>query len=204
MLAMAIRFQCGSCSQPIEVDDELASKVVGCPYCRNTVTTPAESTLEEPDRIPVASPLDASGGTFQAASTPPTGYIGAQAKSNPLAVAAFVLACAMVALQIGSGMILSAHDLEWEQLQEEMTSSGADFSSQFDAMNRFAKEHGGTFPTWVVVLGLMQLGSLAICLAAVVCGILALRRTARRALTIASLAICALFLALSCLGFMVS
>lgn len=52
---MAIRFQCPSCRQPIEVDDAWSGQSVACPYCRNVVTAPAASTWP-PGQVPVASP----------------------------------------------------------------------------------------------------------------------------------------------------
>ncbi len=201
---MTIRFQCGSCSQPIEVDDELASKVVGCPYCRNTVTAPTESTLAQPDRIPVASPLDASGGTFQAASTPPTGYAGAQAQSNPLAIVAFVSACAVFVLMFAYSAIAAGHLLELEQLAKDVERSGLGYSAVLEAMNKFAQDHGGEIPVWFLVMALFQLTSWAACLAAAICGVLALRQSTRRPLAVAALVICGVFLVISCLGLLLS
>jgi len=41
---MAIRFECPSCRQPIEVEDAWAGQSVACCYCHNVVTAPREST----------------------------------------------------------------------------------------------------------------------------------------------------------------
>ncbi len=68
---MAIRFQCPSCRQPIEVDDAWREQSVACPYCRNVVTAPASSTWP-PGQVPVASP---SRSAF--APPPPPGPAGA-------------------------------------------------------------------------------------------------------------------------------
>ncbi|MDX2197536.1 MAG: hypothetical protein SF069_01035 [Phycisphaerae bacterium] len=53
---MAIRFRCGQCSQPIEVDDPLAGKLARCPYCTAVVNVPTTSTLAE-EPIATARPL---------------------------------------------------------------------------------------------------------------------------------------------------
>jgi hypothetical protein len=53
---MAIQFQCPSCGQPIEIDDEWAGQEVSCPFCRKVVTAPANSTWHA-TRIPQAAPL---------------------------------------------------------------------------------------------------------------------------------------------------
>lgn len=53
---MAIRFNCLSCKQPIEVDDEWGGESVACPYCKKVVTAPSSSTWPGQD-IPEASPV---------------------------------------------------------------------------------------------------------------------------------------------------
>lgn len=69
---MAIQFACPGCSQPIEVDDEIAGKSAACPYCQRVVTVPGQTTyrpaelhaagLVEPDAPPpVAPPYSATG-----------------------------------------------------------------------------------------------------------------------------------------------
>src|ERR1051326_6963684 len=42
---MAIQFSCPGCSQPIEVDDQFAGQTAACPYCRQVVSVPVQSTL---------------------------------------------------------------------------------------------------------------------------------------------------------------
>lgn len=72
---MAIRFRCGQCSQPIEVDDPLAGKLARCPYCTAVVNVPATSTLmEEP--IATARPLPPlpPGGSSSPAGGGSSGY----------------------------------------------------------------------------------------------------------------------------------
>lgn len=53
--AMAIRFACPSCQQPIEVDDQWGDESVACPYCRQVVTAPSSSRWPA-NEIPMASP----------------------------------------------------------------------------------------------------------------------------------------------------
>jgi len=57
---MAIQFTCPSCSQPIEVDEDLGGKNATCPYCRNVVSVPVRSTLDAARVPPLARP--AAGG----------------------------------------------------------------------------------------------------------------------------------------------
>lgn len=52
---MAIQFNCPSCRQPIEVDDEHAGQVASCPYCRGVVTVPPTSTYQT-EPVPPARP----------------------------------------------------------------------------------------------------------------------------------------------------
>src|SRR3990172_4295660 len=151
MRTMAIRFQCGACSQPIEVDDEWASKAVACPYCRKTVTAPSESTLGDLTRIPMASPLGV--GEHAAAVPAPTvgSYAGADPSANPMAVASFILACIMVVLLLAGAMLVASHALDLEQLQKDLQQQpGAESGSQFRAMMEYVKAHGGRFPGWLV------------------------------------------------------
>jgi hypothetical protein len=52
--ALAIQFECSGCGKAIEVDDDLAGRLVACPYCQTTVRAPAQGTLVE--SVPVAQP----------------------------------------------------------------------------------------------------------------------------------------------------
>lgn len=188
MRIMAIRFQCGACSQPIEVDDEWAQRAVACPYCRKTITAPSESTLGDLSRIPMASPLMEVGGAVALRSSAPSSYSPPNPNANPLAVAAFILACGMVLLLLSGAMVLDSHSLEWEQLQKELQPQpGADAGSQFQSMMRYFEAHGGRLPWWLMAVGWMGFFAMAACPAAIVCGLLALRRRARRPLAVIAL-----------------
>ena len=52
---MAIRFECPSCHQPIEIEDDWAGRSVACCYCHQVVTAPRESTWSSTE-VPIASP----------------------------------------------------------------------------------------------------------------------------------------------------
>jgi hypothetical protein len=60
---MPIRFYCASCRRPIEVDDEHAGMVATCPYCRQVVPVPAQSTY-----VPTARPAEGGSEVFEAAA----------------------------------------------------------------------------------------------------------------------------------------
>ena len=53
---MAIQFLCPGCNQPIEVDDDQAAKRAACPYCRQVVTVPEQSTYRPEESVPSARP----------------------------------------------------------------------------------------------------------------------------------------------------
>lgn len=199
---MAIRFQCAACSQPIEVDDEWALRAVACPYCRKTITAPSESTLDDLARIPMASPLFAGGGAV-ALSTPAAGsFAPANANANPLAVAAFILAAATVLLLLSGAMIAASHALDLEQLQKEIQPRpGMDSGSQFQAIMEYFNAHGGQIPGWLIALGVLQMSAMAACAAAIVCGLLALRRKARRPLAVIALVSCGCVVLFFCVSF---
>ena len=188
MRGMAIRFQCGACSQPIEVDDEWAQRAVACPYCRKTITAPSESTLGDLSRIPMATPLMAVGSAVARPAPAPSSYAPPDSNANPLAVAAFILACAMVLFLLSGAMVLNSHSLEWEQLQKELQPQpGADAGSQFQSMMTYFEAHGGRLPGWLMAVGWLGIFAMAACPAAIVCGLLALRRRARRPLAVIAL-----------------
>jgi len=199
---MAIRFQCGACSQPIEVDDEWALRAVACPYCRKTITAPSESTMDDLSRIPMASPLMAVGGAVALPTPAPSSYAPPDASANPPAVAAFILAAAMVIFLLSGAMIVASHTLELEQLQKELQPQpGAAAGSQVQSMMRYFETHGGRIPGWLMAVGVLQISAMAACAAAIVCGLLAVRRTTRRALAVIALVSCGCVVLLFCLNF---
>ena len=112
---MSIRFACPSCDQPIEVDDQWASRNVACPYCRTTVLAPESSTYET-DEIPVASPASFTG------AVPAAGFGGTPAWLGTVAAVSSVAALAL--LFVASLMLsnyLEEHNLTPEDLRELLT-----------------------------------------------------------------------------------
>jgi len=195
MHAMAIRFQCASCSQPIEVDDQWAAKAVACPYCRKTVTAPAESTLADASAIPQARPLSPGFGPVLSAGSPLG--IGALAHSpNGVAIAAFVLACVLILCLVLVAVIMSPHRLELEEFQKVIEQS----SSLMEASNKFLTSYKGVYPSWLMAAGLLQMAALGSCLGAIICGIFGVRRPRRRGFAVAALVICGGYLGVACLS----
>ena len=66
---MAIQFACPGCSQPIEVDDQIAGKSAACPYCQQVVTVPNQTTYR-PAELHAAGPVQ-QGAPPSAAGPPP-------------------------------------------------------------------------------------------------------------------------------------
>lgn len=56
---MAIQFHCPGCSQPIEVDDIHAGQTAACPYCRQVVNVPTESSLGQAPPVSARPAADA-------------------------------------------------------------------------------------------------------------------------------------------------
>ncbi len=193
---MAIQFQCGFCKQPIEIDDEFASGAVGCPYCKKTVTAPAHSTLDSIPHIPMASAAtgvapNPTTGPYPPAMTPPM-------SRNTVAIVAFALACAMLAAMFATGAVIATHANEMRELADIMQGTGTDFKSQLDAMNSFLSSREGVPPTWLIAFSILQLLTWMFWLAALVCGLIGIRRIARRRFAIAALSICGGYLVLLC------
>ena len=164
---MAIRFQCSACSQPIEVDEEWARKLVACPYCRKTITAPMESTLPEPSEIPTATGIEQSGPFVAAAYTGEAGP-AAPPRSNVLAKVAFGLSCAVVVLMGSYSLVLATHQDELRPLFEQ----GQSFSDGMQAFNEYTAAHGGVPPPWLMAMSLLSLtGGLVWVAALVITGI---------------------------------
>jgi hypothetical protein len=190
---MAIRFQCASCRQPIEVDDELAQRLVACPYCRKTITAPAESTLPDPEQVPVASPLRPNG--VHSAQAP---FYQPAPTRNTLAVVALGLACGIFVWLILAMIIASNHLLELEELTEAAKNVKT-WEDQSRVMFEFADRQGGRFPTWFWAMGLVYLAAVVTWIAALICGLIAVRRVERRGFATAALVICGVSLGLICI-----
>jgi len=198
---MAIRFHCAACSQPIEVDDEWASKLVGCPYCRKTITAPAASTLYDAAPIPTATPLSLGGGHVGEAAI---SYGAAAPSSNSAAVVSFLCACLTVALLFASAVAVAPLSRDLARFQEERGRPVTDNTPQWQVLMEYVESHGGKLPSRLIILGFLELAALACGLTALVCGILGLRGAVRRSLAAAALVILGCVVSLIVIGTAVS
>ncbi len=201
---MAVRFLCNNCQQPIEIDDEWASKQVACPFCRKTVSAPAESTFVETQQVPVASPVRSLAGVAEPRiSTGPGAAehgVAGRGGSNRLATVAFALACCTMGMLAGHVIFQYLHAEEILEYIQEIQRLEASSESSFDAIMKYVKMHAGSLPSWLLILGLLDAVLLASFLGAVICGLIAIRRPAGRRLAWASLAICGVVPIVMCCG----
>ncbi|HNQ22997.1 MAG TPA: hypothetical protein PKK06_07880 [Phycisphaerae bacterium] len=199
---MVIRFPCGACGQPIEVDDEWAQKPVGCPYCRKTVTAPAASTFEVGTAVPMARPASEppAMGTFGPTSAPAWGApmpltALAPASANTIAVVALILACTALSLLVLGGFLALPHAAELQAHQERAQEVGV-----VKASMELVDEGSGRPPGWLILLSLTQLAAILSGLAAVICAALGLRRLPRRGYAVAGLALGSIPIIMLCAG----
>ena len=186
---MAIRFQCSGCDQPIEVDDQWAGRPVACPYCRQTVTAPRESSPDLEHDIPMASPLSGAG---RPGSVP--------ARRNGVAIAGLVLACMSFACVLGASALLRPHMDELSPVLEAIMSAYRD--GRGDEAQRlqldFMTKYGQT--GWLGGASMLMLLSIPCWLAGIVCGLLGLRRAGRRSIAVAALVVSGLLPVVMCCG----
>jgi hypothetical protein len=201
MPLMPIQFQCPGCTEPIEVDAEWALKPVTCPYCRRTVTAPAESTLPDPTRMPVAQPLsgpppgglDASGQPmsvpmgepYQAMSGPSVTTAAAGSSRNRVAIAGFVMGLIGVFLLFGASVIMAVHDDDIMALQ----GTGSEVSNPLEMNQRMLEHFGGTMPGWIYLMSFAFLGAIPLILAGLVCSAIGLRSRVRRGYAVAGVVV---------------
>lgn len=201
---MAIRFQCGSCDQPIEVDDQWASKTVACPYCRNTITAPAASTLTDLSDIPVASPLEVEPQDMAPTDDAPPPGPFRSGHPNRIALVALGLAGVLMAFMVFASALVSSHRLEIESLRdrvEELQKNGvAPWAAAQRASSELYEDYGGMPPTWMIGLSVLYLGAGMVWVATLVCGLVGLRRANRRGMAIAALVVVGLTPVLLCCG----
>jgi hypothetical protein len=202
---MAIQFQCPSCNQPIEVDDEWATKPVACPYCSKTVTAPESSTIGGGPPPPVALPADVlrgqpdvgARGMYGPAPSPSAFAQTVQpepAGSNAYAPWALALSCAAAVLYFGLSFFVAAK-------VTTLAGPGATVEEAQKAM--VERIQGGDLPGWLAVAAAGFILTLLVWLVALVLCILAVRRPARRGLTIVGFVVCAIIPAFICLNVIV-
>lgn len=205
---MVIRFHCASCSQPIEVDAEWALKAVSCPYCRKTVTAPAESQIDDVSRIPTAAPAvkttmphEATGRSLSPdprfGVTPVVGGV----QRNGAAMAAFILACALLACTLSIVVLFRAHSDEMKAIQQQTERLIAQGKGIFESTQQpWLDQFGGQMPPWLLAASGFYLMSLAFWVAALVCAIIGVRRLYRRHLAITALVIVVIVPLFLCCG----
>ena len=205
---MVIRFHCASCSQPIEVDAEWALKAVSCPYCRKTVTAPVESQIDDLSRIPTAAPAVKTGMPEEAGRTSlspdpqfdPAPVVGGAQRNGP-AMAAFILACALLACALSIVVLFRAHSDEMHAIQQQTEKLLAQGKGVFESTQQpLLDQFGGQPPPWFLAASGLYLMSLAFWVSALVCAIIGLRRFYRRHLAIAAMAILVIVPLFLCCG----
>lgn len=175
---MAIQFFCVACSQPIEVDDEMANQAVTCPYCRKVVSAPAvsDSTIQQqPASARATGPQQPMEGPYgsQPPAIPP--------RTNVLSwVSLACLSFALVSLAIFAGFLISIM-------------RGQDTSQMEQAeLNKLLQTELMSRP------GLQMLSMVGFCgapVVGVICAVIALiKRTPPRWPAVVSLSILSLFL----------
>ena len=187
---MAIQFQCPACKQPIEIEGDWAGKPVACPYCRKTVTAPESSTFV-PSGPPVATPL---GEQAEPAWGARPEYPRPQASGNALAGWAIMLACAAPVLFVAYSMLVFA------RIQALVGPNPTPEEARQAVMDL---AESGDLPGWLIGAFLLLIAAFGSWTAGLICGIIAVRRPARRRLAVASLVVCGGLLVLMCVVFAV-
>ena len=169
---MPIQFLCVSCEHPIEIDDEWAGKSVACPFCRNTVVAPVDSTYEPPSVVPAARSVepDRADGTRL---DPPS-----QTGGNIVALWAF--GCASLSL------------LAFFIFNVVVTSRVVDAIGPEPTHEQFEKYlygllQAGERPEWLGAALLAFFLATALWVAGLICAILSLRRPTRRGFAYAAI-----------------
>jgi endogenous inhibitor of DNA gyrase (YacG/DUF329 family) len=175
---MTIQFQCASCGNPIEIDDEWGGKAVACPYCRKSVTAPMDSTF-----VPETAPSARAIGSSEASDR------------NTVALWAFWLSLASLVVMIGSNIIFLPKLIEIVGMD-----STADQARE--RLNSFVQEHVDlkTVPGWLLAFMASFVFVVLFWLGGLICAVLGLRSPVRRGWVYAALGTLA-FLPLSMLIF---
>lgn len=203
MPAMAIRFQCAACSQPIEVDDEWASKAVTCPYCRKAVTAPAESTLDQTSFAGSARSLLEAEATGNAAPYAPGSDPWHQSappapprRSNGVAIVGFVFGAMSLFCALGYAVTFVRHGGE---LMETLF-PGGQMVDPMDGAEALTEKYDTGFPAWLVLMNCFIYGGLAAWLAGLICSIIGMTRNARKGWAVGGLVLAVLAPLVVCSG----
>ena len=189
---MAIQFPCASCGQPIEIDDEWGGKTVACPFCHSRINAPLESQLAETEQVPTAAPV--TPGVAQTdSSVVPADSVGVPERNRLAVVAAILAGLALIGL-LTFNRIVAAHQEELQQVQnrtfELMDEGTGMFVASQKASMEVYEDNGGVPPNWILALGLVMALSGLVWLAALICGIFAVRKPFHRQYAVAALVAC--------------
>ncbi len=188
---MAIQFHCPGCRQPVEVDDEWAGKLVACPYCRRTVTAPAESSVDI-SAIPAAKPLSVGAGSPGAAATMAwgAGAAAVEPSRNLVALVGLCLAVAAWAAYVVGNVIIVSH------AKDLLAGSASPAAMREQLMAKFATNP----PGWFIGTLLLLMVSLGLWVGGIVCSLIGLRLPQRRSLAITGMVLCGVYLLLLVVG----
>ena len=160
-----------------------------CPFCRETVTAPSESTIGSGSDVPMA----------QASNnlSPPYGPPPVPASGNLVAISALVAVMLSIALILVAGKTLAPHIDEFSEMRKAMDAN--DQQGVKDAMQKMLESYG-QMPPWLLHAMVLFVGAGFAWLAGLVCGLLGLRKRRRRGLAIAALVIAAILPVVLCCG----
>lgn len=194
---MPIRFACPGCQQPIEVDDEWASQQVGCPYCRQVVSAPTESTLQM-NAVPTA--VGGAGDAFAPPPPPPgarpvaSGIAGPSAGGRSLGRLAFASAAAGAVLTIIWWVMFAnflAEHIDFNAVQEQ------DLATQQRIAQEVMQQHGQELRP---LAAYPLIGSLAGAMGIVLGITMLLRNDPRKGLAIFSVVLGTMAVPCNCMG----
>lgn len=212
---MPIQFECPSCKQPIEVDDEIGGKAAACPYCQRVVTVPVQSTYV-PQQVAIARPLSPGGGSEPPPHLPPlrdyppSGELHPQSprigdlhvgpRPNAAALAAMSYGNrALVCAVFGIGFLVAMLAIALPIMMPMITQNPSSRPSQQAVAD--AIEHAGKATT----LSLLQMGWALFSVLGLVFALVSLRQSRYKNWrgTAASI-VCGLMLACGCFGVVLS
>ncbi len=182
---MSIQFECPSCRNPIEIDDEWGGQAVACPYCRKSVTAPHSSTFAPPETLPSAravpdaTPWGSDQGWGGPASTDQQIRGSAPefpASSNIVAVWALILSIASNISFIAVSILMAPRiiDIVGENIAPDEAKIQLEqyVSEQLKTHNQL--------PDWMVMCGFLLL-LVGVCwVSGLICSLVALRSPFRR------------------------
>jgi hypothetical protein len=183
---MSIQFLCPGCNQPIEVDSEFGGAMVGCPYCRKTVTAPRESTLQAGVGPMAAKPMGTP--TYGGPQAGAYARVPEKPSRNIVAIVAFCFSVLSVFFFGISALNLGSHVAELQQIQRDLERFQQRNAGQPSALaQQEMRELMESWPEWVWVAGGAACAAVPCALTALICGIIGVCRPRRRGWAITAL-----------------